>query len=61
MMLIVITFILTTVAYGVLIWFASRRLVAHLRDNPEAVAALSEHLIIPILGRKPPEDPGVGQ
>ena len=44
--------ILITAAEGVLVWFGWRRLAAHLKENPAAVAALTEHLFIPLLGRE---------
>jgi hypothetical protein len=39
----------------VMLW-AWRRLADHLKDNPEGVAALTTHLFVPLLGKKPPEE-----
>ena len=51
-------FLLIVVAEGALCWFVWRRLGDHLKENPEAVAALVTHLCIPLLGKKnPPEVP----
>ena len=38
---------------GVLVWRGGRRIVPHLRQRPEAVTVLAEHLILPLLGKDP--------
>jgi hypothetical protein len=52
MILVGITFILTTSVYASLMWLACRRVVHHLRGNPEAVKAVTEHVLLPMLGRE---------
>jgi hypothetical protein len=54
-----LSFLLIAVAEGGLLWLIWCRLGQHLRENPEAVAALTNHLIVPLMGRKeaPKEDP----
>lgn len=49
---IFLTFILTTCLYGTLLFLACRRVAIHLQGNPEAVKALTEHLLLPVLGRQ---------
>jgi len=52
MFAIIVTFSLTTIVYASLMWLACRRVVHHLRGNPEAVKAVTEHVLLPMLGRK---------
>ena len=52
MVAVIMTFILTTGVYASLMWLACRRVVHHLRGNPEAVKAVTEHVFLPMLGRK---------
>jgi len=47
---------LTTALYGALGCLAFRRVAAHLKDNPDGVRAVGEHVIIPLLGRKLPQE-----
>ncbi|HTU92890.1 MAG TPA: hypothetical protein VMF69_22610 [Gemmataceae bacterium] len=56
MFLIFMTFLLTTAAYGALLWLACRRVLRHLKGNPEAVKAVTDHVLIPLLGRRPDDD-----
>ncbi len=56
MLLIFLTFLLTTAGYGALLWWACRRISRHLRGNPEAVKAVTEHVLIPLLGRRAVEE-----
>jgi len=56
MFLIFLTFLLTTAGYGALLWLACRRIMRHLKDNPEAVKAVTEHVLIPLLGRRPEDE-----
>ena len=51
-MTVALTFVLTTGLFGGLAWWACRRITDHLRDNPEGVAALTNHLFMPLLGRR---------
>ena len=53
MFVVIMTFSLTTGIYASLMWLACRRVVHHLRGNPEAVKAVTEHVLLPMLGRKP--------
>ena len=56
MILVLLSFLLTTAGYGFLVWLAVRRVVEHLRECPEGVAALSEHLLLPVFGKRKPEE-----
>jgi len=56
MFLIVLTFLLTTALYGFLLWLACRRISRHLQGNPEGVKAVTDHVLIPLLGRQPDEE-----
>jgi len=53
----VLTFVLMMSALGILAAWLGRRIVVHLKDNPVAVSALTEHLIVPILGKHPETTP----
>jgi hypothetical protein len=57
MIAVLLTFVLTTLAYVALTFLAWRRVVEHLRDDPEASQAFSRHVLIPLLGRKSKEAP----
>jgi len=59
-MAVVFTFLFTTGLFGGLAWWACRRITHHLRENPEGVAALTTHLFVPLLGRKPEEGQEAG-
>ena len=37
---------------GVLVWLGGRKVVAHLRQEPQALPALVEHLVRPLLAGK---------
>jgi hypothetical protein len=50
--LVFLTFLLTTALYGGLLWLACRRVSRHLQGNPEAVKAVADHVLIPLLGRR---------
>jgi hypothetical protein len=52
MFLVLLTFLLTTALYGGLLWLACRRLSRHLQGNPDAVKAVTDHVLIPLLGRR---------
>lgn len=45
-------FVVMTAGEGVVAWLIWRRLAEHMKGNPEAVAALTTHLFVPLLGRK---------
>lgn len=53
MLLIILTFLLTTALYGTLLYLACRRLSRHLQGNPDGVKAVTDHVLIPLLGRRP--------
>jgi hypothetical protein len=55
-----LTFLVTTALYGVLLWLAIRRVSQHLQGNPEAVKAVTDHVLIPLLGRRPEGDDSPG-
>jgi len=59
-MAVILTFLFTTGLFGGLAWWACRRITHHLRENPEGVAALTTHLFVPLLGRKPEEGQEAG-
>ncbi|MDB5309113.1 MAG: hypothetical protein JWO38_3315 [Gemmataceae bacterium] len=49
------TFILTSTGYWLLLWYALRRVLNHLRNNPEAQTAITKHVMTPLFGDKPEE------
>ena len=49
--LILFTFLVTTALFGVLLWFACRRVVAHLQKHPAGRQAFTEHILAPLFGR----------
>jgi hypothetical protein len=49
-------FLLATGLYGSLLWLGCRRVSRHLQGNPEAVKAVADHVLVPLLGRKPEND-----
>jgi len=53
---ILVTFVVASALYlggmGVVLFIAGRRLAEHLKGDAEAVAAVTRHVIIPLLGRK---------
>jgi hypothetical protein len=53
MFLVFLTFLLTTAVYGALLWLAVRRISRHLQGNAEGVKAVTNHVLIPLLGRRP--------
>lgn len=53
MFLVCLTFLLTTALYGFLLWLAVRRVSRHLQGNAEGVKAVTDHVLIPLLGRQP--------
>lgn len=57
MILVVLTFILTTGVYACLMWLACRWVAHHLRGNPEAIKAVTEHVLLPMVGRQAEQKP----
>jgi hypothetical protein len=53
MFLMFLTFLFTTAIYGSVLWLACRRISRHLQGNPEGVKAVTQHVLIPLLGRPP--------
>jgi len=49
-------FVLMAVGEGVVVWLAFARVSRHLQGNPDGVKAVSEHVLIPLLGRRRAED-----
>ena len=51
-----VTFLLTSAVFlggfGTVLFIAGRRLADHLKGDAEAVAAVTRHVMIPLLGRK---------
>jgi hypothetical protein len=48
-----LTFILTTAFYAFLvIWFVVRPIAEHMKENAEGAKALSEHVIVPVFGKR---------
>lgn len=52
MIQIFLTFIVTTCLYGCFLFLACRRVARHLQGNQEAVKAVTEHVLLPMLGRQ---------
>jgi hypothetical protein len=52
MMEVLVTFIVTTAIYAVGLWMALRRVAVHLKDNEAGSKAVTEHVLLPILGKK---------
>jgi len=59
-----VTFVLTSAVYlgglGAVLFIAGRRLAEHLKGDSEAVAAVTRHVMIPLLGRKGKPSPVAG-
>ena len=53
MILILLTFLATTSLYAALLVFGCRRVVRHLQGHPEAMRAVTEHVVVPLFGKKP--------
>ena len=49
---VLLTFVATTGIYTGLLVLAFRRVARHLQGHPEAVQAVTEHVLLPLLGRK---------
>jgi hypothetical protein len=49
---ILVTFVLTTVLYAGLGLWGLARVIRHLQTNRAAVQAVTEHVLMPLLGRK---------
>jgi hypothetical protein len=52
MTIILLTFVATTAIYAGLLLLAFRRVASHLRGNAEAVQAVTQHVLVPLFGRK---------
>jgi hypothetical protein len=50
-----VTFIVTTSMYAALAVWGTTRVVRHLRANRGAVEAVTEHVLMPLLGHSPQE------
>jgi hypothetical protein len=56
MLLIILTFLLTTAFYAILLYLACRRISRHLQRTPEGVKAVTAHVLLPLLNRPPDEE-----
>jgi hypothetical protein len=56
MILIFFTWAATTALYGFLLWLAVRRVMAHLQGNAEATRMVVEHVLMPVIGRRPSQE-----
>ncbi len=56
-----IMFVAMSGALGIAGWLAWRRLAEHLKDNPEAVAAVAKHVFVPLLSEKEKEGKPEGE
>jgi hypothetical protein len=59
MLLIFLTFLVTTAFYGGLLFLVCRRVAMHLQGNADAVKAVTEHVLLPVLGRQGEQKPPV--
>jgi hypothetical protein len=57
-----LTFLLTTLLLAFLaLWFVLRPLAEHMKENSEGAAALSQHVLVPLFGkRQEGAEPGAG-
>jgi hypothetical protein len=53
MFLILVTFLVTTAIYVALLALVLRRVARHCQGNDTATRAVTEHVLLPILGRAP--------
>lgn len=56
MFLVFLTFLLTTALYGALLWLAVRRVLRHLQGNEDGIKAVTQYVLLPLLGRQPQDD-----
>ncbi len=56
LMILLVAFVLATALWGVLLWLAARRVLRHIRGDAEATRAVVEHVLMPLVGKKPGED-----
>jgi len=52
MLTVLLTYVLTTAIYGLLGLLAFRKIACHLQNNPEAVKAVTNHVLLPLLLRQ---------
>lgn len=55
MLTILLTFLMTTLAWLVLLGFGLRRLAFHLKGNEAAMQAVTQHVLLPLIGKTPVE------
>jgi len=41
---------------GTVFWLACRRITKHLQGRPDAVKAVTDHVLLPLLGKTPADD-----
>jgi len=51
LMTILVTFLVTSCAYGAVAWLAVRRVIRHLQGDPNAIQEVTEHVLVPLLGK----------
>jgi hypothetical protein len=56
MLLIILTFLLTTAFYGALLWLAVRRVLHSAQGDEKSIEALTRFVLVPLLGRRPDEE-----
>ena len=55
MIVMLSTFLATSVVFVVLLGLAIRRIIRHLQGDADAVQAVTAHVLVPLLGKKKPE------
>jgi hypothetical protein len=55
LILMLLTFVATTATYAGLLFLAFRRVARHLQGSPDAMQAVTEHVLVPLLGKKQDE------
>ena len=53
---VLLTFVATTGIYCGLLVLACRRVARHLQGHPEAVKAVTEHVLVPLFGKRREEE-----
>jgi hypothetical protein len=49
---VLLTFVVTTVIYAALLALAFHRVARHMQGNPEGMRAVTEHVLVPLLGKQ---------
>jgi hypothetical protein len=48
---VLLTFVATTGLYAAVLIFALHRVALHLQSHPDAMRAVNEHILVPLLGK----------